>query len=187
VTCRHEDQQRRIFGRGDSSLLVQPRPCRGQKRELGYLPTMVWKGSGGVPYEGDQEGDRCVFLFTESGVDMRRVTYFFDLVSSNTSNTCSTRLFAVRSSLPTVTRTGSRWNEAASFRTESGHVALTRRFCERPNTRTYEQRFHVHIRVCRSSPSVVYPIMVRMSFSKPLSSIRSASSNTRYVTLQRMN
>ena len=52
--------------------------------------------------------------------------------------------------------------------------------------RVYEgahNTFNVHIRVCRPSPWVVYPIMVRMSFSKPLSSIRSASSNTRYVTL----
>ena len=83
-----------------------------------------------MPYEGDQEDDRCVILFSEPDTDTRTMTYFFDLLSSNTSNTCSTRLFAVRSSLPTVTRTGSRWNEAASFRTESGHVALTRGFCE---------------------------------------------------------
>lgn len=111
--------------------------------------------------------------------------YFFDLTSSNTSRTCPTRLFAVRSSLPTVTRTGSRWNEAASFRTESGHVALTKIYCERVDARTRTARFHAHIRVCRSAPWVVYPIIVRISFSKPLSNILSASSNTRYVTLQR--
>ena len=115
---------------------MQPQPCRGQKRELGCHLMMIWEGSGGVPYEGDQEDDRCVILFSELGTDTRTMTYFFDLLSSNTSNTCSTRLFAVRSSLPTVTRTGSRWNEAASFRTESGHVALTRGSCERPDTRT---------------------------------------------------
>jgi len=66
-----------------------------------------------------------VFPVSDPDADTREMTYFFDLVSSNTSRTCSTRLFAVRSSLPTVTRTGSCWNEAASFRTESGHVALT--------------------------------------------------------------
>ena len=80
--------------------------------------------------EGGQEDDRCVFLVSGLVTDARNTTHFFDLVSSNTSRTCLTRLFAVRSSLPTVTRTGSRWNEAASFRTESGHVALTRGLCE---------------------------------------------------------
>lgn len=36
-----------------------------------------------------------------------------------------TRLFAIRSSEPTVTRTGLRMNSEASWRTPSGHVALT--------------------------------------------------------------
>ena len=72
----------------------------------------------------------AVFSISDLDVDTREMAYFFDLGSSNTSRACSTRLFAVRSSLPTVTRTGSRWNEAASLRTESGHVALTREFCE---------------------------------------------------------
>ena len=79
-----------------------------------------------MPCEDDQEADHCVFLISEVDTETREITNFFDLVSSKTSRTCSTRLFAVRSSLPTVTRTGSRWNEAASFRTDSGHVALTR-------------------------------------------------------------
>lgn len=68
-------------------------------------------------------------------------TYSFDRGSSKTSiaigahqfnpskpryfKPCSTRLFAVKSSLPTVTRTGSRWNVLASCLTESGQVALT--------------------------------------------------------------
>jgi hypothetical protein len=78
-----------------------------------------------VPCEDDREDGRCVFLVSELDADTSQTAYFFDLVSSNTSRACSTRLFAVRSSLPTVTRTGSRWNVAASFRTESGHVALT--------------------------------------------------------------
>lgn len=55
----------------------------------------------------------------------KRCTYSFSRGSSNTSMTCSTRLFAVRSSLPTVTRIGSCWNVLASLRTASGHVALT--------------------------------------------------------------
>ena len=38
---------------------------------------------------------------------------------------CSTRLLAVRSSLPTVTCTGFFWNVLANRRTASGHVALT--------------------------------------------------------------
>lgn len=38
---------------------------------------------------------------------------------------CATRLFAVRSSLPIVTLTGSFWNVAASLLTASGQVALT--------------------------------------------------------------
>lgn len=54
-------------------------------------------------------------------------TYSLDRESSKTSTLCSTRLLAVRSSLPTVTRTGSLWNVEASLRTASGHVALTAR------------------------------------------------------------
>ncbi len=38
---------------------------------------------------------------------------------------CATRLLAVKSSLPTVIRTGSRKKEVAKRRTASGHVALT--------------------------------------------------------------
>ena len=38
---------------------------------------------------------------------------------------CATRLLAVKSSLPTVIRTGSCKKEAAKRRTASGHVALT--------------------------------------------------------------
>ena len=38
---------------------------------------------------------------------------------------CSTLVLAVRSSLPTVTRTGSRKNVEASLLTASGQVALT--------------------------------------------------------------
>lgn len=53
--------------------------------------------------------------------------YSFDRESSKTSTDCSTRLLAVRSSLPTVTRTGFIWNVDASLRTASGHVALTAR------------------------------------------------------------
>jgi len=53
------------------------------------------------------------------------MTHSFDRSSSNTSTLCSTRLFAVRSSLPTVTLIGLRWNVLASRRTASGHVALT--------------------------------------------------------------
>ena len=52
-------------------------------------------------------------------------THSLDRSSSNTSTLCSTRLFAVKSSLPTVTLTGLRWNVLASRRTASGHVALT--------------------------------------------------------------
>lgn len=53
-----------------------------------------------------------------------KTTYSFSLELSKTSTTWSTRLFAVKSSLPTVTRTGSRWNDDARRRTASGHVAL---------------------------------------------------------------
>ena len=52
-------------------------------------------------------------------------TYSLDRASSKTSIRCSTRLFAVRSSLPTVTLTGFCWNVVAKRRTDSGHVALT--------------------------------------------------------------
>ena len=52
-------------------------------------------------------------------------THSFCRDSSNTSMLCSTRLLAVRSSLPTVTRTGFFWNVLANRRTASGHVALT--------------------------------------------------------------
>ena len=51
--------------------------------------------------------------------------YSFDRASSKTSTHCSTLLFAVKSSLPTVTLTGSRWNVLAKRRTASGQVALT--------------------------------------------------------------
>lgn len=139
MAYRHGGRRRRIFARGDSFLHAQPRPCTGRKRELDCL-LMTWKDFVGALSEGDQEDDRCIFLVRNLDVDTREMAYFFDRVSSNTSKTCSTRLFAVRSSLPTVTRTGSRWNEAASFRTESGHVALTRIFCEWLIVRTNARR-----------------------------------------------
>ena len=141
MTYRHEGQKRRISGREDSSLLVQPQLCTGQRRELGSLLLVIWKGFVEATSEGDQGGGRCAFLVSALDANTKEMAYFFDLVSSNTSKTCSTRLFAVRSSLPTVTRTGSRWNEAASFRTESGHVALTRGMCERLKIRMGSQHF----------------------------------------------
>lgn len=64
-------------------------------------------------------GIRCYDL------DVRERAYSFDRASSKTSRICSTRLLAVRSSLPTVTLTGFRWNVLAKRRTASGHVALT--------------------------------------------------------------
>lgn len=97
-------------------------------------------------------------------VDGTDGSHSFERESSKTSTNCSTRLFAVKSSLPTVTRTGSRWNDDASLRTASGQVAL-------------------NINVCLSSPCTVWPMIDRISFSNPLSSILSASSSTRYRTL----
>lgn len=41
---------------------------------------------------------------------------------------------------------------------------------------------NLHISVCLSSPCFAYPIIALISFSKPLSNIRSASSRTRYST-----
>ena len=49
-------------------------------------------------------------------------------------------------------------------------------------SRGEEALIDVHIKVCRSAPCFAHPMMRRMSFSKPLSSIRSASSSTRYST-----
>lgn len=92
----------------------------------------------------------------------------------------TTRALAVRSSLPTVMRTGERRNVLARRLTDSGQVALTgkaRIMSARTENRT--SKGNVHISVCRLADSAVCPIMVRMSFSNPLSSIRSASSRTR--------
>lgn len=59
------------------------------------------------------------------GRELEGDAYSFDRTSSKTSTICSTRLLAVKSSLPTVTRTGSCWKVLARRRTASGHVALT--------------------------------------------------------------
>mmetsp|Transcript_17082 Transcript_17082/g.59923 ORF Transcript_17082/g.59923 Transcript_17082/m.59923 type:complete len:205 (-) Transcript_17082:387-1001(-) len=80
---------------------------------------------------------------------------------ASTSTICFTEWLADRSSLPTVTRTGSRRNSSAILRISGGHVAL-------------------NMSVWRSRP--MREMMRRMSRSKPMSSMRSASSSTRYVT-----
>jgi hypothetical protein len=56
------------------------------------------------------------------------------------STPCAMRLLAVKSSLPTVIRTGSRKNESANRRTASGHVALT--ILRASNVKTEKKRVH---------------------------------------------
>ena len=104
--------------------------------------------------------------------------YSFDRASSKTSTLCSTLLFAVKSSLPTVTLTGSRWNVLAKRRTASGQVALTIK-CPSEHSLKLECQHNSHIIVCRSAAGFVLAMIFRISFSKPLSSILSASSKTR--------
>ena len=110
-------------------------------------------------------------------------THSFWRLSSNTSTNCSTRLFAVRSSLPTVTRTGRFWNVLASRLTASGHVALTKNNKKAMSTDEPRSPLDLHIKVCLSFAGFVAAIIFRMSFSNPLSNIRSASSRTRKFTL----
>lgn len=56
---------------------------------------------------------------------------------------CTTRELAVRSSLPTVMRTGVRWNVFASRLTDSGQVALTKEFSV-VKKRKYRHLYRTH-------------------------------------------
>lgn len=102
---------------------------------------------------------------------------------SRTSTICSIRLFADSSSDPTVMRTGSLRNVAAKRLTDSGHVAETAPVSERLRHQRRGAQ-NVHMTVCRPLVLSGQCAMIRlMSFSNPASSIRSASSRHRYLTL----
>lgn len=81
--------------------------------------------------------------------------------SSMTSTVCATLWLAARSCEPIVTLTGRTRNSIASFWMACGHVAE-------------------NMSVWRSAR--IGATILRISGSKPMSSMRSASSSTRYVT-----
>mmetsp|Transcript_6601 Transcript_6601/g.23533 ORF Transcript_6601/g.23533 Transcript_6601/m.23533 type:complete len:280 (+) Transcript_6601:281-1120(+) len=85
--------------------------------------------------------------------------------SSTGSMICLMCLLAFRSRLPMVTWMKSLWKSLAIACTSFGHVAL-------------------HMSVWRSGR--IWPTILRNWGSKPMSSMRSASSSTRYVTRRRL-
>mmetsp|Transcript_4049 Transcript_4049/g.7110 ORF Transcript_4049/g.7110 Transcript_4049/m.7110 type:complete len:254 (-) Transcript_4049:196-957(-) len=87
-----------------------------------------------------------------------------------TSTHCETRALAASLDPPIVTRTGRSRNSAASSRTSRGHVA---------------ENMAVRRPPAAAPGAGQAPMIARMSCSNPRSSMRSASSRTRYVTRRR--